>query len=79
MSEEKDGAFWLPNDEGQTFRLNSIPPEKQSVIFNVGGKEFIRLVGNGDIFVRGQLVENDKLLVQGLREWLSGVRKETGR
>ena len=30
----------------------------------------VKLCGNGDIFVKGKLIENDKELVDGLREFL---------
>lgn len=42
-----------------------------TIIFYVDkGKEIIRLEGNGDIFVRGKKIENDKLLVDALRDFL---------
>ena len=41
-----------------------------AIIFNPGEKEIIRLENNGDIFVKGKLVENDKEVVDGLREFL---------
>ncbi|MHA4063274.1 hypothetical protein ACX16M_28960 [Bacillus cereus] len=41
-----------------------------SIILKVGEKEMISLKSNGDIFVKGKLVENDKEVVDGLRESL---------
>ncbi|AFQ18175.1 hypothetical protein P9Y62_30255 [Bacillus thuringiensis] len=41
-----------------------------SIIFKVGEKEMVSLKSNGDIFVKGKLVENDKEVVDGLREFL---------
>lgn len=35
-----------------------------------GGVEMLRCESNGDIFVRGRLVENDREVVDGLRAWL---------
>ncbi|MEC2945787.1 hypothetical protein P9Z76_27560 [Bacillus cereus] len=41
-----------------------------SIILKVGDKEMVSLKSNGDIFVKGKLVENDKEVVDGLREFL---------
>ncbi|MCS3600126.1 hypothetical protein [Bacillus sp. JUb91] len=41
-----------------------------SIILKVGEKEMVSLKSNGDIFVKGKLVENDKEVVDGLREFL---------
>lgn len=47
------------------------------IIFTVnnGKKEILRLCANGDILLRGKLLENDKDLVDGLREFLNGNRR----
>ncbi|MEK0220880.1 MULTISPECIES: hypothetical protein [Bacillus] len=42
----------------------------ESINFNVGGQEIISLKGNGDIYVKGELVENNKEVVDGLKEFL---------
>lgn len=34
------------------------------------GNEIMKICFNGDIFVKGKLVENDKEVVDGLREFL---------
>jgi hypothetical protein len=47
--------------------------EPNTISFKVGEfieTPFITLCGNGDIFVKGQLVENDLELVNALREFL---------
>jgi hypothetical protein len=49
-------------------------PALGSIQFHIGMLEMLRLDPNGDIFVRGQLAENDKAVVYGLRDFLSGVR-----
>lgn len=49
-----------------------IPPEPGNIKFY--GKEqveILRLEPNGDIFIKGKLVENDKEVVDGLREFLA--------
>ena len=55
------------------FSLNNSP---QYIIFQVDDvDEFIKLCPNGDIYVKGKLIDNDKELVDGLREWLTKVRE----
>ncbi|HDR6247814.1 TPA: hypothetical protein QCU24_005694 [Bacillus cereus] len=44
--------------------------KNESIIFNAGEKEIISLKSNGDILVKGKLVENDKEVVDGMREFL---------
>jgi hypothetical protein len=39
----------------------------------------LELKANGDIMVRGKLIENDKELVDGLREWFRLAKIESGR
>ncbi|TKI74451.1 hypothetical protein [Bacillus mycoides] len=41
-----------------------------SIIFKVGEQEIVSLKSNGDIYVKGKLVENDKEVVEGMRELL---------
>lgn len=47
--------------------------EPNTITFKTGGESdpIIKLCPNGDIFVKGKLVENDAVLVEGLREYLS--------
>lgn len=49
---------------------------RDSINFMVGGQKIICLESNGDIYVKGKLVENDKEVVDGMREllMLSGKR-----
>lgn len=46
----------------------------RSINFNVGGQEIISLKGNGDIYVKGELVENNQEVVEGLKEFLKLAR-----
>lgn len=39
-------------------------------------KELMRICANGDIFVKGKLIENDKEVVDGLREFLKEAKRE---
>ncbi|WOA61061.1 hypothetical protein [Bacillus mycoides] len=43
---------------------------QDSINFMVGGQEIVSLKSNGDIHVKGELVENDKEVVDGMRELL---------
>jgi hypothetical protein len=50
--------------------------EKNSIVFyvnNDGQNEILKLCANGDIFVKGRLVENDLEVVEGLRKFLNGL------
>lgn len=42
----------------------------ESINFNVGGQDIISLKSNGDIYVKGELVENNQEVVDGLKEFL---------
>lgn len=41
-----------------------------SIVLKVGEQEMVSLKSNGDIFVKGKFVENDKEVVDGMREFL---------
>ncbi|PER45278.1 hypothetical protein [Bacillus thuringiensis] len=41
-----------------------------SIVLKVGEQEIVTLKSNGDIYVKGKLVENDKEVVDGMREFL---------
>lgn len=43
---------------------------QDSIVLKVGEQEMVSLKSNGDIFVKGKLVENDKEVVDGMREFL---------
>jgi hypothetical protein len=48
-------------------------PADGLILANAPSREVLRLCPNGDIFVRGSLVENDRQVVDGLREFLLGA------
>ena len=55
--------------------LTSVIPQEQNTIFFMqdnGAREILKLCENGDIFVKGKLAENDKEVVDALREFLKG-------
>lgn len=56
-------------------KLTSVVPQEQNTISFVqdnAGREILKLCENGDIFVKGKLAENDKEVVDALREFLKG-------
>ncbi|MGD6870020.1 hypothetical protein ACQCV6_28245 [Bacillus cereus] len=56
--------------------MNCFEFKPADITFLVGGQEIIVLKSNGDIHVKGKLVENDKEVVDGLRELLK-LAKQT--
>jgi hypothetical protein len=49
--------------------------EKNTIFFSqvdTSNREILKLCENGDIFVKGKLAENDKEVVDALREFLRG-------
>lgn len=44
--------------------------EETKIDFAIQGNEIIRLEVNGDIYVSVKLKENDKQVVEKIREWL---------
>lgn len=63
----------------KNLKLSSdVPVEENAIIFSQenGAKEILKLAQNGDIYVRGKLVENDLDVVEAMREFLKlGVWK----
>ena len=57
--------------ESELPKLDSGPKEGE-ILFNVADQvePVLKLAGNGDIFVKGRLVENDIEVLQGFREFL---------
>lgn len=49
---------------------------EENIHFHVGDNEVLRLEPNGDIYVHGRLADNDKLVVDGLREFIIESRKD---
>jgi hypothetical protein len=73
----------MPNDKDFKFTDNVnpflfIPSDKMEAnnfTFNTGSEEILKFCANGDIYIRGKLVENDKEVVQGMRDFLKTVPK----
>tara|TARA_B110000971_G_scaffold211253_1_gene239384 strand:- start:12 stop:221 length:210 start_codon:yes stop_codon:yes gene_type:complete len=51
--------------------------ETNTITFHVGtpSMEIIKFCENGDIFIKGKLVENDREVVEGFREFLKMYNK----
>ncbi len=58
--------------EGAVLRLKSElpPPNVKFQLTNTNETPILELKANGDIFVKGRLVENDKEVVDAMREFL---------
>jgi hypothetical protein len=55
--------------------INLVPEEQNTILFlqvDKSSQEILKLCENGDIFVKGKLAENDKEIVDALREFLKG-------
>jgi len=55
--------------------INLLPQEQNTIFFlqvDKSNQEILKLCENGDIFVKGKLAENDKEVVDALREFLKG-------
>ena len=54
---------------------NDVPIQSSNITFNASATEpILELKGNGDIFVKGKLIENDIEVVDALREFLKTQR-----
>lgn len=53
-----------------TQRDQGVDPGFFSVVFNDTAEEVLRFEQNGDIYVRGELVENNKQVVEGMKVFL---------
>lgn len=63
-------------------QIKVLPIEQNTVFFyqvDKEQKEILKLCANGDIFVKGRLAENDKEIVNALRDFLKfqGFLKQT--
>ena len=64
-------VFSVPATTEDSNVANAEPADDGSIrIGSVTHREMLRLCSNGDIFVRGVLAENDRTVVDGMREFL---------
>jgi hypothetical protein len=63
------------DDEGiVTIRPVRLDEPIATILFSVPDfPDLLRLEPNGDIFVKGRLIENDKEIVDALRDFITGV------
>ncbi len=89
MKEKKEiGEVTLINQEtGEEFKIQPVDtelvtngkievPVPDIIFYGADNLEIMKLKANGDIYVKGNLIENDSEVVDGLREFLTshGVR-----
>ena len=67
MSEES----LLKIDNKEIFAGFNIEPS--TISFYINNESILELKENGNILVKGKLAENDKEVVEGLREWIQKV------
>lgn len=56
-------------------KINLVPKEQNTIFLlqvDKANQEIIKICENGDIFIKGKLAENDKEVVDALREFLKG-------
>jgi len=59
------------NKEVEIIELKGSDLESNTITFNMPDTtEIIKLCTNGDIFIKGKLIENDKEVVDAMREFL---------
>jgi len=51
------------------------PDSRIAFVVNPNEPAVVEFLANGDIFVRGRLVENDKEVVEGFRDFLNSVQR----
>ncbi|MCX5900672.1 MAG: hypothetical protein NTX06_08060 [Proteobacteria bacterium] len=64
MAENED------EDAGMEINEDEITEDTDIIFYSNDAEEILRLCDNGDIHVHGRLAENDKDVVEGLREFL---------
>ena len=63
-----------------TLGFNAINKLDRCIVLSVsveGKPNTLEFRGNGDILVHGKLIENDKQIVEGFREFLEGITRFT--
>lgn len=66
------------SEENGSLMLSTIQPLNRDICFFTsipGDGPVLKLCENGDIYVKGKLVENDKEVVEGMRMLLLGIKK----
>ena len=61
----------MSKEETYTLGLKDVDLESNTITFQMTDTtEIIKLCKNGDIFIKGKLIENDKEVVDAMREFL---------
>ncbi|GEM_PF-3449446 len=61
------------DEAGMEISDDELTEDTDIAFFSADGEEILRLCDNGDIFVHGNLAENDKAVVDGMREFLKNT------
>jgi len=69
---EEDKKKWGMGNLGKKPAFEDILEEGE-MRWNTKHGEMLRLCPNGDIYVKGKLTENDKEVVEGMRQFLKSV------
>jgi len=74
MSNKKEIQYPIYS-QGEGPYLTLAPPINHLIINSLSGEEIIRIeLDTGNIFVKGKLAENDKEVVEGMKDLLTGYR-----
>lgn len=60
----------IDQDQETSFLIASNADLQDTITFFIKGDPIIELRPDGDIFIKGKLAENDKEVVEGMREFL---------
>jgi hypothetical protein len=72
MTEEKifEGPFTLEIGDGGKPLCTKPFTEPSEINFFAGNKEVMKFCGNGDVYINGELMENNKQLLDAMKAWL---------
>ena len=65
-----DGTARVHIDSGYRIEIDQSPPD--TVFFN-GREEILKICRNGDIYIRGELMENNREIMEGFKKLFAGT------
>ena len=68
-----DGCKKLKAKDEKALLVFSEEQDKSVWQINSESEELMKFMQNGDIYIRGKLIENDREVVQGMRDFLSSM------
>lgn len=69
MTKKEENVYLNAISESSAINFKHVPND---IKFLAGGEVVLEIKDNGDIYVKGNLVENDKEVITGLRYFLAG-------